>query len=102
MCLTSLHFTHSGVLIYFFPECLEAGASCLRPFFLLFLRTFEPVALLFLTLNPDVLFLCLFVPPLVLPRHRFALASTISAVPLPPVFAPIVLLAQESPAPVVV
>lgn len=54
----------------------------MRPFFLLFLRTLLPVADLLRILKPDVRFLCLLVPPVVLPKQRFALASTIRAPPL--------------------
>ena len=61
---------------------MEAGARTLRPFFLLFFNTLEPVADLFLTLKPLVRFLCRLVPPFVLPKQRFALASTIKEPPL--------------------
>ena len=97
----SLPPTRASLLgAHFFPECFEAGASCLRPFFLLFLRTLLPVAVLFLTLKPDVLFLCLFVPPVVLPKQRLAFACTERAPPLPDGRPAVrLLLAKESPAP---
>ncbi len=71
----------------------------MRPFFLLFFSTLLPVAVLFLTLKPEVLLLCLFVPPFVLPRQRLAFASTMRAVPLPLPLALWPLRAQDRPAP---